>query len=113
LTVIIIPEGPVFGTWYNVRILNLLFKGSNAASKFFKNFLGPKKRVFGPVQIHIKNYFEIFSSISWGLCTGTIGEKVGLFGFSTGTESPRNRREKFFLGICTGSNTLLLDLNNF
>jgi hypothetical protein len=27
--------------------------------------------------------FDFFSSISWGLCTGTKGEKVVLFGFST------------------------------
>ena len=27
--------------------------------------------VFGPVQIHQKTFFEFFSSISCGLCTGT------------------------------------------
>jgi hypothetical protein len=31
-----------------------------------------------------KTFFEFFSSIPWGLCTGTKCEKVVLFGFSTG-----------------------------
>jgi hypothetical protein len=34
-----------------------------------------------------KNSFGFFSSISWGLCTGTKCEKVVLFGFNTGTKS--------------------------
>jgi hypothetical protein len=36
-----------------------------------------------------KKFFAFFSSISWGLCTGTKGEKVVLFGFSTGTNTEK------------------------
>jgi hypothetical protein len=36
-----------------------------------------------------KTFFEFFSSISWGLCTGIKGEKVVLFGFSTGTKTEK------------------------
>jgi hypothetical protein len=36
-----------------------------------------------------KTFFEFFSSISWGLCTGTKGQKVVLFGFDTGTKSEK------------------------
>jgi hypothetical protein len=39
-----------------------------------------------PVQIPKKNFFEYFSSISWGPCTGTKCEKVVLFRFSAGTK---------------------------
>jgi hypothetical protein len=34
-------------------------------------------------------FFEFFSSIFWGLCTGTKGEKVIIFGLSTGTKSEK------------------------
>jgi hypothetical protein len=34
-----------------------------------------------------ESFFEFCSSISLGLCTGTKGEKVELFGFSTDTKS--------------------------
>jgi hypothetical protein len=38
------------------------------------------------------------------------------FGFCTGTKIPRNRikeiQKMLFLGICTGPNTLYLDLKN-
>jgi hypothetical protein len=33
-----------------------------------------------------KTFFEYFTSISWGLCIGTKGEKLLLFGFNTGTK---------------------------
>jgi hypothetical protein len=36
-----------------------------------------------------KAFFEFFSSISWGLCTGTKGEKAVIFVFSTGTKSEK------------------------
>jgi hypothetical protein len=109
-------------------------------SKIFYRYKYPKKA-----------FFEFFSSISWGLCIGTKGEKVVIFGFSTGTkdefrifeelnfnfsllvsvlntkittfsplvpvQSPQEIDEKIqkklFLGICTGPNTLFLDLKNF
>jgi hypothetical protein len=45
--------------------------------------------LFGTVQIPKKNFFFIFSSISWSLCTGTKDKKVVLFGFSTGTKSEK------------------------
>jgi hypothetical protein len=58
-----------------------------------------KKYAQGPelliIEVILKNcprkntFFEIFSSISWGLCTGTKCEKVVLFGFSTGTQSEK------------------------
>jgi hypothetical protein len=51
-----------------------------------------KNKVFGPVQIPKKTFFEFFSSISRGLSTGTKGEKEVLFGFSTGTKSEFRRK---------------------
>jgi hypothetical protein len=53
---------------------------------FSKNFLGPKKRYLDRYKYPKKTFFDFFSSISWGLCTGTKGEKVVIFGFSTGTK---------------------------
>ncbi len=68
----------------------------------------PEFMVFGPVKILQKTYFVFFSSISWGLFTGTNGgnflffffkyskftigagsksEKYHFFTFSTGTKS--------------------------
>jgi hypothetical protein len=54
-----------------------------------KKFFRLKNQVFGPVQIPKKTYFEYFSSISWGLCTGIKGEKVVIFGLSTGTKTEK------------------------
>jgi hypothetical protein len=51
-----------------------------------KKNLGPKIRSLDRHKYQKKTFFEIISSISWGLCTGTKGEKVVLFGFSTGTK---------------------------
>jgi hypothetical protein len=86
-----------------------------------------------------KALFEFISSISWGLSDGTKSEKVVLFGFSIGTKgkkfnfhssnilnpkstnfsllvpalkNPRKKFKKVFLGICTGPNTLFLELKN-
>jgi hypothetical protein len=36
-----------------------------------------------------KFFFEFFSSISWGLCTGIKGKKLVLFGFSIGTKGEK------------------------
>jgi hypothetical protein len=41
----------------------------------FLKFFWYKTTVFGPVQIPQKSFFEFFSSISKGLCTGTKIEK--------------------------------------
>jgi hypothetical protein len=54
-----------------------------------------------------KTFFEFFSSISWGLCTGTKGEKGVLFGFSTGTKS-----EKLNLNSSNFLNSLLVPVQN-
>jgi hypothetical protein len=54
------------------------------SENFSKNFMS-KNKVFGLVQMPKK----AFSSISWGLCTGTKGEKVLIFRFSTGTKSEK------------------------
>jgi hypothetical protein len=77
------------------------------------------------------NFFDFFSSIFWGLCTGTKCEKVVIFGFSagtkreklnfyssnilnshafgTGTKTPKieenNSNKNFFMGFYTGTNT--------
>jgi hypothetical protein len=48
-----------------------------------------------------RTFIEFFSSISWGLCTGTKCEKVVLFGFSTGTKG-----EKF--NFYSSNNTIYL-----
>jgi hypothetical protein len=60
--------------------------GTKCSQKIFQNFLGPKIRYLDRYKYPKKTFFEFFSSISWGLCTGTKGEKVVLFGFSTGTK---------------------------
>jgi hypothetical protein len=39
-----------------------------------------------------KTFLELFSSISWGLCTDTKGKKVVLFGLST---DPKGEKLKF------------------
>ncbi len=54
-----------------------------------------------------KTVFEFFSSISWGLCTGTKCEKVVLMGFSTGTRS-----EKFNFYSSNIQNSLLAPVLN-
>jgi hypothetical protein len=54
--------------------------------KIFQKFFSSEIKVLRPVEIH---KFELFSSISWGLCNGTKGEKVLLFGFSTGSKSEK------------------------
>jgi hypothetical protein len=56
---------------------------------FSKNFLGPKIRYLDRYKYPKKYFFEFFSSIFWGLCTGTKCEKVVLFGISTGTKSEK------------------------
>jgi hypothetical protein len=132
------------------KFLNVV-PGTKCSQKIFQKFFRSKIKVFGPVQIPKKIFFEFFSSISWGLCTGTKGEKVVIFGFGTGTKSefrifkgknsnfsllvpvlnPKSTtfwplvpvqspqeigekiQKKFFLGICTGPNTLFLDLKKF
>jgi hypothetical protein len=63
--------------------------GTECSQKIFQKFFRPKNKVFGPVQIPKKNFFEFFSSISRGLSTGTKGEKVVTFGLSTGTKSEK------------------------
>jgi TRAP-type mannitol/chloroaromatic compound transport system permease large subunit len=72
-----IPEDPVF-----VLDTTCVLKNLKVVEKFFRS----KKKVFEPVQISKKNFFELFSSIFWGICTGTKGGKVVLFGLSTGTK---------------------------
>jgi hypothetical protein len=57
---------------------------SKCSQKIFQKFLGPNIRNFD--KYPKKKFFEFFSSISWGLCTGTKGEKVVINGFSTGTK---------------------------
>jgi hypothetical protein len=124
-------------------VLKFFLKVLNAAPKFFKNILGPKiKGIWTGTNTQKKCFSEFFSSISWGLCTGTKREKVVLFRFSTGIKgnleylknknlifhsetnfSLLNQKSntffafgtgtKFFLGICTVPNTLFLGLKNF
>jgi hypothetical protein len=62
---------------------------SNAAQTFSKNFLGPKIGYFDRYKYPKKNFFECFSSISWGFCTGTKCEKVVLFVFFTGIKGEK------------------------
>jgi hypothetical protein len=88
----------------------MVVSGIKYIQKIFEIFFMSKNKVFGPVQIlKGKTFFEFFSSISRGLCTGTKCEKVVHFEFSTGTKSEkyhffdistgtksqRNRRKKF------------------
>jgi hypothetical protein len=54
-----------------------------------QNFSRPKIRYLDRYKYPKKTFFEFFSSISWGLSTGTNGEKVVLFGFSTGNKSEK------------------------
>jgi hypothetical protein len=50
---------------------------------------------FGHIKYPGKTFFEFFSSISWGLFTGTKGEKRVLFGYSTGKNWTLKIFEKF------------------
>jgi hypothetical protein len=63
--------------------------GTKCCQKNFQKFFRSKNKVFGSVQIPKKTIFELFSSISCGLCTGTKCEKVVLFGFSIGTKGEK------------------------
>jgi hypothetical protein len=57
---------------------------------FSKDFLGTKIRYLDRYKYPKKTLFEFFTSISCGLCTGTKGEKVVIFGSSTGTKSEKS-----------------------
>jgi hypothetical protein len=66
-----------------------------------ENFLGPKKG-------YLDRYtYTFFSSFSWGLNTGTKGEKVVIFGLSTGTISGKKifffKYSEFIFGTGTKS----------
>jgi hypothetical protein len=68
----------------------------NAARNFFRS----KNKVFGPVQIPKK---KLFSTISWGLCTGTKGERA-IFSHLVQVQSPleieeKNSKKVFFWGF--------------
>jgi hypothetical protein len=82
-----------------------------------KNFsYDPKIRYLDRTNTQKKLFLNFFSLISWRLCTSTKGEKVVLFGLSTGTKSPRNQRKKLkksFFRYLYGPNTLFLDLKIF
>jgi hypothetical protein len=62
-----------------------------------------------------KTFFEFFSSVFWGLSTGTKCEKLNFYSSNilnsplVSVKSPQKIEEKnskkFFLGICTGLNT--------
>jgi hypothetical protein len=83
-----LPEDPVFGTWYCLCFFNF-FKVSTMYQMQLQNFskiLGTKNRYLDRYRYPKETFFEFFSSISWGLCTGTKGKKVVLFGFSTSTK---------------------------
>jgi hypothetical protein len=50
----------------------MVVPGTKCSQKIFQKFFRFKNKVFGPVQIpKKKRFFEFFSSISWGNCTGT------------------------------------------
>jgi hypothetical protein len=116
-----------------------LVPGTKCSQKIFQKFFRSKNKVFGLVKIPKKTFFvfEFFPSISWGLCTGTKSEKLKFYSSNilnsslvtvlnpkSTTVSPlvpvqrpqiyeKKIQKKFFLCICTGPNTLFLDLKNF
>jgi hypothetical protein len=75
--------------WYLIlpNFFSKVVPGTKYSSKIFQKFFGSKNKVFGTGTNTLKKTsFEFFSSISWGLCTGSKGEKVVIFGFSTRTK---------------------------
>jgi hypothetical protein len=60
--------------------------GTKCCQKIFQKFFRSKNKVFGPVKIPKKTFFNFLYSISWGLSTVTKWKDVVLFGFCTGTE---------------------------
>ena len=93
--------------------------GTKCYQNIFQNFFRPKNKVFGPIIISKKTFFEFFSSISWGLSTGIKCEKAVLFrsGNYKGEKnlnSPLvpvlNPKRITFFGIGTDPKTLFLDL---
>jgi hypothetical protein len=76
------PEDPVFGTWYYLSFLNFLLKvvpSTRCSQKIFQIFSRSKNKVLDRYKYPKKTFFEFFSSISWGLCTGTKGEKLKFY----------------------------------
>jgi hypothetical protein len=53
---------------------------------FSKIFLVQKSGIWTGTNTKPTFFFNFFTSVSWGLCTGTKYEKVVLFVFSTGTK---------------------------
>ncbi len=119
---------PVFGYLVYLGYLNKLFRSKNKVPKenfvwiFFYDFLGNLYRYKYPT---IKNVYWIFlydflgnlyRYTKWKI--KSLFFKYSEFTFSTGTNSPRNRREKFnkhflLLGICTGPYTLNFETLGF
>jgi hypothetical protein len=68
--ILVIPEDPVFGPWYYLSFKKFFLKvvpGTKCSLKIFQKFFSSKNNV---------HFFNFFSPISWGLCTGTECEKV-------------------------------------
>jgi hypothetical protein len=58
--IILIPEDPVFGTWYYLRFINYFLEvvpGTKYWQKNFEKFSRPKNKVLASVQLPKKNFF--------------------------------------------------------